>query len=280
MGRLTLACFLFLVFYLSRRAYNVQGVINIFVVLNVKDGSFLKRRKLYKHPEMMEIHVQGGLSFFSIDTAIYKKKLNISLLKELCGELYSRILFPDNMMSSAELKKIDVSDFKKLLLFNTALYVIKKCIPNRKKLSLCIADRNGALADKMRLAVAEVSDVRIKTQRKDLYYEEISMAMDEFGARVRFCEKENADIVIDLDNEGLNGKAVFSETNICGENLGLPLCYSRLCPKDINPIEFACALYKFSRVSTMNCLKYRDLTLGSKPCSLSDLRGFLQSVLY
>lgn len=240
----------------------------MFAALELAECGFFKRRQLNRKPQVREVRVPGGLPFTLIRTAFVHGRVDSEAVSTAAGNYSRRMLLPERAGDIAGTERFDSSRFRKLVLFNTAAYILRQSLDCGERLSLCVADRSGVLAGKLSHVVPLVSDVRVMTDNRAAYNEDIAGAMEEFGAAVRFCEKADADIVIDLDSSGADGRVIFSfEKGFSFFGAELPICYASLKPAGIDTLDFAAALFELCRISTLGDLRGAELTLNSRPCT-------------
>ncbi len=236
----------------------------------IKSGGIFKRRRLYRTPSVREVRVPGGLPFTVVTTALKRGSINRETVAFAAGRFKGRMLLPKEVDPSDGLEGIDTSRFEKTVLFNTAVKLLKDSLYCGERLSLCVVDYNGQLAGRLSHLVPLVSDLRIVTKNERAYESDIRRAMEEFGAAVRFCEKTQADIVLDFDNIGARGKVTFAlDRGINGKGVTLPFCYSTLKPFGIEPLAFAAALYELCRITALDGLCFKDIFVDGKECSYS-----------
>ena len=253
----------------------------MFYALTLNDGSFLYRRKLYKKPRVTPKRVQGGLPYCVIETSVYRKKINWGETGRICGSFKNRLLLPDNVERPENFPEADCESFRKLIFANTALEIIRKLNFDNKKISMCIEDKNGDAAGKLSSFVPLIGSIFVKTQRPDLYIPEIKRAMEEYGARIRFTQKETGDIVLNLDREICCFNSLSKKADIkAGESIKLPFCYSSICPKDIKRVNFSAFLYNFSKVSSLNSLYFEDVIIDTQKVKIKEASQTLKRLCY
>ncbi len=253
----------------------------MFAALEIeRNAGTIKRRRLNRCPRVREVRVIGGLPFTVIKTAFKRGDINREAVAFAAGRYAGRMILPDGIEPDEVLKEFDTAPFEKIVLFNTAVSLLRESLSCGERHSLCVIDAGGAVAGRLGYLVPLVSDIRVMTENKRAYEADIKSAMDEFGAAVRLCEKAEADIILDFDNTGADGKVVFAfERGISGCGVSLPLCYCELLPDGIDPLKFAAALCELCRITSLNTLRYKHLYLKGEQCSHSRITEFIKTAL-
>ena len=253
----------------------------MFYVLSIKEGSILFRRKLYRRPKVLHRRVQGGLPFCVIETSCYRKKINWGEIERICAGFKNRLILPKNIERPKSFPIADCDRFLKKIFANTVCEVIKKAQLGDRRLSMCIIDKNADAADKLSFFVPLISDIFIKTQRQDIYGEYIEKVMDEYGAKIRFVNRAKADIILNLDRDEYILDAAFDYSkNITDNNIKLAYCYSSICPSDIDKTLFAAFLYNFSKVSSLDCLRFSEVNIAGRKETIEAAGKTLKRLCY
>lgn len=239
----------------------------MFSVLVIESGAgFFGRRRLFKTPRVHDVRVYGGLPFREITTARRRGKINREAVYAAAGRCAGSMLLPEGTAPGGGISQPDLSDYKKLVFFNTACSLLRSACGCGVRGELLIKDKNASAARRLGIAVPLFSDIRVSTSCPEGYSRPIESAMDEFGAAVMLGESGRAAAVIDLDSS--------PERLICGGEiftagkLILPSACARLMPR-INTIEFAGALCLISRIHSLSQLDFSEIYHGGKTLSLS-----------
>lgn len=240
----------------------------MFSVLVIEsDAGFFGRRRLFKTPRVRDVRVYGGLPFREITTARRRGKINREAVCAAAGRCAGSMLLPGDTAPGGGISQPDLSDYKKLVFFNTACSLLRSACGCGVRGELLIKDKNASAARRLGIAVPLFSDIRISTSCLEGYSRPIESAMDEFGAAVMLGESGRAAAVIDLDSS--------PERLICGGEiftagkLILPNACARLMPAGINTLEFAGALCLISRIHSFSQLDFSEIYHGGKTLSLS-----------
>lgn len=240
----------------------------MFSVLVIESGAgFFGRRRLFKTPRVRDVRVYGGLPFREITTAQRRGKINREAVYAAAGRCAGSMLLPGGTAPGGGISQPDLSDYKKLVFFNTACSLLRSACGCGVRGELLIKDKNASAARRLGIAVPLFSDIRVSTSCPEGYSRPIESAMDEFGAAVMLGESGRAAAVIDLDSS--------PERLICGGEiftagkLILPSACARLMPAGINTLEFAGALCMISRIHSLSQLDFSEIYHDGKTLSLS-----------
>lgn len=240
----------------------------MFSVLVIESGAgFFGRRRLFKTPRVRDVRVYGGLPFREITTARRRGKINREAVYAAAGRCAGSMLLPEGTAPGGGISQPDLSDYKKLVFFNTACSLLRSACGCGVRGELLIKDKNASAARRLGIAVPLFSDIRVSTSCPEGYSRPIESAMDEFGAAVMLGESGRVAAVIDLDSS--------PERLICGGEiftagkLILPSACARLMPAGINTLEFAGALCLISRIYSLSQLDFSEIYHGGKTLSLS-----------
>ena len=239
----------------------------MFSVLVIESGAgFFGRRRLFKTPRVRDVHVYGGLPFREITTARRRGKINREAVCAAAGRCAGSMLLPGGTAPGGGISQPDLSDYKKLVFFNTACSLLRSACGCGVRGELLIKDKNASAARRLGIAVPLFSDIRVATSCPVGYSRPIENAMDEFGAAVLDGISDSADAVIDLDSSPerlVCGGEVFTAGKIT-----LPSAYARLMPTGADPLKFAGAPYLISRIHSLAQLCFSEIYHGEKPLSL------------
>ena len=238
----------------------------MFSVLVIESGAgFFGCRRLFKTPRVRDVRVYGGLPFREITTARRRGKINREAVYAAAGRCAGSMLLPEGTAPGGGISQPDLSDYKKLVFFNTACSLLRSACGCGVRGELLIKDKNASAARRLGIAVPLFSDIRVSTSCPEGYSRPIESAMDEFGAAVMLGESGRAAAVIDLDSS--------PERLICGGEIftagKLPSACARLMPAGINTLEFAGALCLISRIHSLSQLDFSEIYHGGKTLSLS-----------
>ena len=204
------------------------------VLVIADDAGFFRRRRLFRAPQVRDVRVYGGLPFREIISARRRGKINRAAICEAAGRCSGTMLLPEDIAPGGGIDEPDLSDYRKLVFFNTACSILRSSCGCGVRGELLIKDKNASAAQRLGIAVPLFSDIRVATSCPDGYSRPIENAMDEFGAAV------------------LDGISA----------------YARLMPTGAGLLEFAGALYLISRIHSLAQLCFSEIYHGGKPLSL------------
>ena len=215
------------------------------VLVIADDAGFFRRRRLFRAPQVRDVRVYGGLPFREIISARRRGKINRAAICEAAGRCSGTMLLPEDIAPGGGIDEPDLSDYRKLVFFNTACSILRSSCGCGVRGELLIKDKNASAAQRLGIAVPLFSDIRVATSCPDGYSRPIENAMDEFGAAVLDGISDSADAVITL-----------------------PSAYARLMPTGADSLKFAGALYLISRIHSLAQLCFSEIYHGGKPLSL------------
>lgn len=237
----------------------------MFVVLrifNAQEHKIKRKQKsLIMNSQIVPHSTEKGLPFFTLDVLETKKGIDWRSISEKCGRYSSRIIAPRDLCLP------DINNIRRFiprfitpsLIFNTAAQTIEKARLSPDEITITLTDRNAVMASRVCRLLPFASQVRIITIRPEKYASACIKAMDEHGAtlivRPSYEATSNGnDIVICCDGvttPAMENAAVFSDRrkNGCKLNFrgsGLPLLpvHSEMIPDNIDPLDFADALFE------------------------------------
>ena len=98
----------------------------MFSVLVIESGAgFFGRRRLFKTPRVHDVRVYGGLPFREITTARRRGKINREAVYAAAGRCAGSMLLPEGTAPGGGISQPDLSDYKKLVFFNTACSLLR-----------------------------------------------------------------------------------------------------------------------------------------------------------
>ena len=197
--------------------------------------------------------VKGGAPFLSLFVLPGKKGVDWPMVEQTAGRSGRFALFPEQLElpQGCRLRRFTPEVLPLKIMLNTAAKVLSDGREQGRSLLIC--DENAVLAPYLDRIVPCASRVRVQTERPDLYYETTARVMDRFGAAVAVGPMDAAGGPVDaaVSFEPVEkAKLRFAARNLLsGETLfQVPEEYLRLCPAQIDPFLFLCALYECSGV--------------------------------
>ncbi len=261
---------------------------NVFVVLRAiaPEKSLAKRRRQRKQIERSSVRIsptKKGLPFFILDVLDEKRGIDWDLVAEKCGRYASRIIAPRNLPlpDDNRLKRFVPLSMNSLLIFNTAMEIIKEAGLSPENLSVTLTDRNAVHYSRVCDILPYASSVRVVTAHPERYASACTKAFDEFGASliVRSCYEPTAksDIVICCDggvSSGMKNAAIITskrktggKIRFCGKGTALSQEHRFLISDGIDPIDFSGALTELCGSSEYKNAVFADMDIS---CTLCD----------
>lgn len=235
----------------------------VFVILRVnKDPKgFLKakkQRKLLAKAHAQSVSTEKGLPFFILDISACANDAAWEKIAEKCGRYASRIVASRSLSlpDCGRLKRFVPSFTPSVLVFNTALDIIKKASVEPNKICITLTDRKALHPSRVHKLLPLSATVRVITAHPEKYAAACKNALDEYGAsiviRPSYEPVSKPDIVICSDggvSPLMQSAAVFADRHsltgkihFCGSGVELTEAHSETVPSDIDPIDFAGAV--------------------------------------
>ena len=137
------------------------------VLVIADDAGFFRRRRLFKAPQVRDVRVYGGLPFREITSARRRGKINRAAICEAAGRCSGTMLLPEDIAPGGGIDEPDLSDYRKLVFFNTACSILRSSCGCGVRGELLIKDKNASAAQRLGIAVPLVSDIRVATSCPD-----------------------------------------------------------------------------------------------------------------
>lgn len=235
----------------------------MFVVFNIikAEKGIIKRRRQKKalHRKRLNIcRFENCLPFYVLNVLEERRGIDWNIVAEDCGRCASRIIAPKNIVLPDEkgLRRFSPYSMNSLLIFNTALEIIKKASLTPDGFGITLTDKNALLPSRVCELLPFSSCVRVITAYPERYACACSNALDEFGAtliiRPSYEKSTKPDIVICSDSavvSSMCGCAIFSfRNNFCGklnffgEKIELLPKHKEILPENIDSADFAGAV--------------------------------------
>ena len=145
-----------------------------------------------------------------------------------------------------------------LAALNTALVQSGK--ENAQKRSMVICDSKAVLAEYISRAVPYASKISVVTDTPELYLKSATEIMDKYGAVIKLSSQIDSSVKYDIavsDGEKVNAELCITADDIISkaDMLFLPDEYVRMCPPQIELLDFICALFECSGVTKLTDVK-------------------------
>ena len=95
------------------------------VLVIADDAGFFRRRRLFRAPQVRDVRVYGGLPFREIISARRRGKINRAAICEAAGRCSGTMLLPEDIAPGGGIDEPDLSDYRKLVFFNTACSILR-----------------------------------------------------------------------------------------------------------------------------------------------------------
>ena len=199
--------------------------------------------------EAVQTAVRGGAPFLRLTVTPGKKGVDWSLAEQAAGRSGRFALLPDGIEWPADcrLRRFVPEVLPLKIMLNTAAQALRD--GKEQGRSLLIRDENAVLSPYIDCVVPCASRLKVQTERPELYYEAAARVMERFGAAVAVSPMDAAAEAVDaaVTNEPVpNARVNFAAQRLLGGQIPftVPEEYLRLCPEQIDPLLFLCALYE------------------------------------
>lgn len=259
----------------------------MFVVLNVvkpPDGRIKRfgiKRKI-RGASARSYRAENGTPFFILDVYEGKNGIDWKTTREKCGGYASRIIAPRGLVFPADgsAKRFVPVLMTPLLIFNTALEIIKKTGLPPEDLSITLTDRNALLASKICETLEFAARVRVVCSKPERYAAARFRALAEYGAslaiRPLYEPTRKPDVVVCSDGfiaPAMKNAAVFTsqrrtggKIRFSGSGTRLKPEHEKILPPNIEASDFAGALSELCGGSEYRNAVFSDLNISCSVC--------------
>ncbi len=271
---------------------------SVFVVLRIFNAEETKikrrQRKIICNSQVCPHSTDKGLPFFTLDVLESKKGIDWQSVSAKCGRYASRIIAPRtvSLPDIENLNRFVPRSTVPLLVFNTALEEISKAGLPPDRISITLTDRNAIMASKVCRLLPYASLVRVITSRPERYASACIKAMDEFGAtlilRSAYEPVSGFDVVICCDGvitSSMKNAAVFTDSRksggkirFSGSGLGLLPVHREIIPENIDPVDFAGALFELCGCFSYCNSSFSEIDISCDQCENRSVAGCLTCV--
>ncbi|HBL41651.1 MAG TPA: hypothetical protein DDY98_08935 [Ruminococcaceae bacterium] len=223
---------------------------------------FARRRCL---AEAVQTAVKGGAPFLRLAVTPSRKGVDWALVERAVGRNGRFALLPDGIVPPQGCRiqcfAPDILPLK--IMLNTAAQQLKDGREQGRSLLIC--DEEAVLADYVDCVAPCASLIRVQTERPQAYYEASARLMERFGVAISVCPTENEteefDAAVSMKPLASAGVSFDVQSLLDGSiPFTVPEEYLRLCPEQIEPFLFLCALYECSGVRAVG-----ELTADAVP---------------
>ena len=199
--------------------------------------------------ETVQTAVKGGAPFLRLTVTPGKKGIDWHMVEQAAGRSGRFALLPDSVEwpESCRMRLFEPEILPLKIMLNTAAKTLADGWERGRSLLVC--DENAVLAPYLDRIVPCASRLRVQTERPERYYETAARVMERFGAAIAIgptgAAAGNVDAAVS-QKPMANAKMNFAaEELLTGQTLfTVPEEYLRLCPAQIDPFLFLCALYE------------------------------------
>ncbi len=231
----------------------------MFSVLGINES---KRRRLPKRSKVEAYlnPVKGAAAYKVIDVTPGRKGIDWKSVCLAAGCSSRSMLLPGSVEPPlyVPIIRFEPQVLPLLAALNTAVAQCDK--ENAYKRSLLVCDRNGVLADYLVRAVPYASKITVATACPELYLKSAVEIMDKFGAAIKLCseaeQSERFDVAVS-GGETVNAQLCITSDTIKNnaDKIFWPDEYAKLCPPQIDLLDFMSALFECSGVKNLTDVK-------------------------
>lgn len=267
----------------------------MFVVLRMhnanKDKINRRQRKSINNACVQPHSTEKGLPFFTLDVLETKRGIDWQSVSEKCGRYASRIVAPRTVTlpDGMGLNRFSHRSVLPMLIFNTVCKELSCANLPADKISITVTDRNSVMYSQIHRLLPFASQIRVITSKPEKYASACIKAMEENGAtimlRSSYESVENIDIVICCDgiiSASMQNSIIFTcgkksggKLCICGSGLELLPVHKTIIPDNIEPIDFAGALFELCGCFSYCNSCFSEVEISCKKCKNRSVSGCL-----
>lgn len=270
----------------------------MFVILRIYNTNEIKinrqQRKIINNSCVCSHSTEKGLPFFTLDVLETKKGIDWQSVSEKCGRYASRIVAPRSISlpDGKGLYRFTARSAIPMLLLNTACRELSRADLPADKISITVTDRNSLLYSQIHRLLPFASQIRVITSKPEKYASACIKAMEENGAtimlRSSYDAVENVDIVICCDgiiSPSMQNSIIFTHSrkscgkiSFCASGLELLPTHKSIVPENIEPLDFAGALYELCGCFSYRSSCFSDIDISCKKCEIRSVTECLHCI--
>lgn len=242
-----------------------------------------KQRKIIAKAAAKSYPTEKGLPFFVLDVLNEKRGIDWDVVAAKCGRYASRIVAPRNfpLPDHSRVKRFVPLSMNSLLIFNTAMEIIRKAELPPEAVCITLTDRNAVHYSRVCRLLPLAACVRVITAHPERYAAACEKAYNEYGASliIRSCYEPTAkpDIVICTDGAisgAMKDAAIFTskrktggKIRFSGSGTALSARHKELITPDIDPIDFSGALTELCGSPEYKNSVFENIDISCDSCS-------------
>lgn len=270
----------------------------MFVVLrihSVNENKINRRQRKEINNACAQPHsTEKGLPFFTLDVLETKKGIDWQAISEKCGRYASRIIAPRSVAlpDGVGLNRFAHRSVLPMLIFNTACRELSSAKLPADKISITVTDRNSVMYSQIQRLLPLASQIRVITSKPEKYASACVKAMEENGAtimlRSAYEAVEGIEIVVCCDgiiSPAMQNSIIFAcgkksggKLCFCGNGLELLPVHKAIVPENIEPVDFAGALFELCGCFTYCNSCFSKVEISCKKCENRSAKECLQCV--
>ncbi len=220
----------------------------MFAVLCVTENKKSVFRKRRCEVEALLSPVKGAAPFKVLNVTPGRRGIDWRAVSVAAGSCSKSMLLPQvtELPFDSGIELFEPHVLPLLISLNTACANLSGA---SRRSSLLVVDREAVLPDFIERAVLSASKITVVTDCPEKYYPCVADLLERFGVAIRVCDDTDENTCYDAAVtacEKVNAKMVFdafdTEKMLC--NLEIPEACRRMCPQEIDPFLFLCALFE------------------------------------
>lgn len=240
--------------------------------LKGKIREFFGKARMYSE----KVELEDGEYFYILKVPARKGKIPYDRLRNITFSIGEGLIFSEGTeIDEALVRVYKPRYFPKLMLFNSAVSMLKASVFDPAKTTLTLVDERGELASELHRLVPFASEIRVVTARSGRYEPVAEKLMDDYGLSLfigdRF-EKASAEstVIITYDCQWvpLSCKSLIFTVKprflpfariLVGQGVKGADGYAELCPEGIDKLTFVSALYEAAFQRKLHFAEYEKL---------------------
>ncbi len=237
-----------------------------------------KLKSFFRPPEIIteKVPLPENEYFYKLKVPLNKGKVPYDKLKRLSSGVGDGLIFPEGFIceETEGIKIYSSRYFREMVLFNTAVSLIKESIFEPAQTVITFVDKKGVLASEVGRIVPFACEIRIVTDNMRAYEFASKRIMKEYGLSLLVSDKLSSiskeGIVISYDSSFIplyfKGLVLTAQKRflpfarvLTGEGISADEKYTALCPEGVDRELFLSALCEVCFVRELRKTEYEKL---------------------
>lgn len=261
----------------------------MFVIINIKPSGKKRVKKGRTVDKVHEFSTKDNERFYIVDVLDSAVGVNWDEVSLFLGNHRKTVLFDRqfDLPRNAPVQRFEPTEFRQLLLFNTASLIFKELYLSGIRIKCCVNDTAAECPHLLEKIVKYSAQIVVVTSNKFRYLAETEFLYDYYGAGItvaNHAEVSEDTIILDSDNSfNYSGKGILFSSNGAGFS---PLAVdgrsslSSLCPEYIDKIDFLAAVHKFNRCGELSDAVLSAFMYNGTPVSVGGAANRIKNHLW